>query len=61
MFKVGDTVSKDDVYAAGWFLESFEEGLRDVVFVNENDTLSVKFAGESNVGIVEVYVCKGMF
>ena len=58
MFKIGDVVSKDDVYAAGWFIESFEKGLADVVFVNENDTLSVTFSGKSNVGVVEAYVCK---
>ena len=61
MFKIGDTVSKDDVYAAGWFLESFEEGLQDVVFVNEDDTMSVTFAGKSDIGVVEKYVCKGLF
>ncbi len=60
MFKIGDTVSKDDVYAAGWFLESFEEGLKDVVFVNEDDTMSVTFVGKSNVGVIEPYVCKEM-
>ena len=60
MFKIGDTVSKDDVYAAGWFIESFEEGLNDVVFVNEDDTMSVKFVGKDNFGVVEAYVCKEM-
>ena len=58
MFKIGDTVSKDDVYAAGWFIASFDEGLKDVVFVNEDDTMSVTFVGKSNIGVVEAYVCK---
>ena len=60
MLKIGDTVSKDDVYAAGWFIASFEAGLNDVVFVNEDDTMSVTFVGKSNVGIIEAYVCKEM-
>ena len=60
MFKIGQTVTKTEVYAAGWFIESFEEGLTDVVFVSEDDTMSVTFVGKSEIGIIEAYVCREM-
>ena len=60
MFKIGDTVSKDDVFAAGWFFESFSDNMKNVKFVNETDTMCVSFNNGNNVGIVEKYVCKGL-
>lgn len=58
MFKIGDTVSKDEIFAAGWFFESFSEKMQNVMFVNETDTLCVSFNDGSNVGVVQKYVCK---
>lgn len=60
MFKIGDVVSKDDVFAAGWMFESFSAGMTDVVFVDEDNAMCVMFEGNSNTGAIQEYVCKEM-
>ena len=58
MFKIGDTVSKNDVFAAGWMFASFSNGMQDIVFVNEDNTMCAEFADGTNISIVQEYVCK---
>ena len=58
MFKVGDVVNKNTIFAAGWMIESFSNQMEDIVFVDETDTMCVVFNGNSDTGVIEKYVCR---
>ena len=52
MFKIGQTVSKTDVWAAGWIIELFDAHTKDVTFISEDETMSVAFTNNAETAII---------
>ena len=56
MFKVGQTVSIDEVWAAGWMFDTLDGKTKAMSFVNDDETLGVEFAANEKTAVVCEYV-----
>ena len=51
MFKVGQRVTIDEIWAAGWMVDSMN-GKKDISFVNDDETMGVAFVQNATTAVI---------